>query len=92
MRGRGAASSGEILKHFVLSESTLRLRRAELRRLGIIFLEDGNRSLYATLELAYHVPSKYRPHEAVSVGAGEKRETGSAHARVREAGATNRRE
>jgi hypothetical protein len=72
VRGRGAASSGEILKHFALSESTLRRRRTELRRLGIVFFEDGNRSLYAMRELAYHVPSTYRPREAISVGIGER--------------------
>jgi hypothetical protein len=66
VRGRGAASSHEVLEHFGLSESTLRRRRPELLRLGIVFLEAGNRSLYATRELAHQVPTTYQPEEALA--------------------------
>jgi hypothetical protein len=60
----GAASSAEILERFGFGHSTLRRRRPELRRLGIVFLEDGNRSVFATQELANQVPTKYRPEHA----------------------------
>lgn len=66
-RRDGAASSAEILEHFRLSPSTLRRRRPELARLGVVFIEDGNRSLYATRELAHQVPTKYQPEPAVSM-------------------------
>jgi hypothetical protein len=36
-------------------------RRPELRRLGIVFVEDGNRSFYATETLVHRLPSKYQP-------------------------------
>jgi hypothetical protein len=48
---RGAASSAEILEHFLIDQSTLRRRRAELRRLGIAFVENGSGSYYALAEL-----------------------------------------
>ncbi len=57
-RREGAASSSEILERFGIGHSTLRRRRAELASLGIVFVEDGNRSLYATRELTYQLPSK----------------------------------
>jgi hypothetical protein len=43
----GAAHSHEILERFRIGQSTLRRRRPEPARLGIVFVEDGNRSLYA---------------------------------------------
>jgi hypothetical protein len=63
VRGRdGAASSEEILERFALSQSTLLRRRLDLARLGIVFIENGNRSLYATRELVreltHQVPTK----------------------------------
>ena len=57
----GAASSAEILGRYGISESTLRRRRSELSRLGIVFIEDGNRSLYATRELAKQLPARNQP-------------------------------
>lgn len=54
----GVASSGEILDRFGLSQSTLRRRRPELARLGIVFISDGNRSMYATRELTHQLPTK----------------------------------
>ena len=65
----GAASSAEILERFWISQSTLRRRRPELARLGILFVEDGNRSLYATRELAYQLPTKCLPEHTVCAGA-----------------------
>jgi DNA-binding IscR family transcriptional regulator len=47
----GIATSAEILERYGLSQSTLRRRRPELARLGIVFISDGNRSMYATREL-----------------------------------------
>ena len=70
----GAASSAEILEHFWISQSTLRRRRPELARLGIVFVEDGNRSLYATRELAHQVPTMYTPQDAVSAASRNERE------------------
>jgi hypothetical protein len=62
VRGRdGAASSHEILVHFGIHQSTLRRRRPELSRLDIVFIEDGNRSLYATRELANQLPARPQP-------------------------------
>jgi hypothetical protein len=64
----GVASSGEILERFGLSQSTLRRRRPELARLGIVFISDGNRSMYATHELTdNYLPSatkseRFNPH------------------------------
>jgi hypothetical protein len=51
-RAGGAAYSGEILSAFGISQPTLRRRRAALRRLGIVFIENGSGSLYAMEELA----------------------------------------
>lgn len=62
----GAASSAEIRERFWISQSTLRRRRPELARLGILFHEDGNRSFYATRELTKQLPSKYQPQEPFS--------------------------
>jgi hypothetical protein len=53
---RGAASSSEILAGFRISQSTLRRRRAELRWLGIVFVERGHGSFYATEEVARQIP------------------------------------
>jgi hypothetical protein len=52
VRSRGAVYSGEILAAFGISESSLRRRRSTLRRLGIVFIENGSGSFYATDELA----------------------------------------
>jgi len=57
----GAASSAEILERFWISQSTLRRRRPDLARLGIVFVEDGNRSLYATRELIQQLTTNYHP-------------------------------
>jgi hypothetical protein len=67
VRGRdGAVSSAEILERFWISQSTLRRRRPELARLGIVFVEDGNRSFYATRELIQQLPTNYHPQSPVS--------------------------
>jgi hypothetical protein len=47
----GIATSAEILERYGLSQSSLRRRRPELAQLGIVFIPDGNRSMYATREL-----------------------------------------
>jgi hypothetical protein len=52
----GAVSSSEILQRFGVGHSTLKRRRPELRRLGIVFVEDGNRSFYATRQLIKDFP------------------------------------
>lgn len=57
----GAASSAEIFERFGIGHSVLKRRRPELRRLGIVFVEDGNRSFYATEALIHRLPSKYQP-------------------------------
>ena len=57
----GAASSAEILERFDISHSVLKRRLAELRRLGIVFVEDGKRSFYTTQELIHQLPTEYRP-------------------------------
>jgi hypothetical protein len=51
-RSGGAAYSSQILTTFGMSQSSLRRRRHALRRLGIVFIENGAGSLYATEELA----------------------------------------
>jgi len=43
---RNGASSQEILEHFQVERTTLRRRRAELRRLGVAFVENGAGSFY----------------------------------------------
>jgi hypothetical protein len=53
----GAASSQEIREQFNIGYSTLRRRRPELRRLGIVHVEDGNRSFFATRELVDQLPT-----------------------------------
>jgi hypothetical protein len=63
----GAASSAEILERFWISQSTLRRRRPELARLGIVFVENGNRSTYATRELTEQLPSRCQPQRAAFV-------------------------
>jgi hypothetical protein len=58
----GAATSAEILDRFQLSHQTLRRRRRpELERLGIVFVENGNRSMYVAHELIDQVPTKCLP-------------------------------
>jgi hypothetical protein len=54
---RGAAYSGEILDEFLISHSTLRRRRPELRRLGIHFVERGRGSFYAPAAHVRHLPT-----------------------------------
>jgi len=61
VRENGAVYSSEILDRFFLSETTLRRRRPELARLGIVFIENGRGSLYATAELARQLPSSCLP-------------------------------
>jgi hypothetical protein len=51
----GAVYSSEILGMFGIGYSSLRRRRAALRRLGIVFVENGAGSFYATEELARQV-------------------------------------
>jgi hypothetical protein len=58
---RGAAYSGEILDEFLISQSTLRRRRPELRRFGISFVERGRGSLYVAAGLAHQLPTNYPP-------------------------------
>jgi hypothetical protein len=65
---RGAAYSGEILDRFLMSQSTLRRRRPELRRLGIVFVERGRGSFYVAPELADHLPTTWLPQHAVLAG------------------------
>jgi hypothetical protein len=60
---RGAAYSAEILDQFVISEQTLRRRRPELRRLGLVFVENGRGSFYATAELTDRLPTASLPDE-----------------------------
>jgi hypothetical protein len=57
----GAAYSGQILSAFGISQPTLRRRRAALRRLGIVFIENGSGSLYAVEELARTVGESHLP-------------------------------
>jgi hypothetical protein len=68
VRGREGAASSAILERFDIGQSTLRRRRPELRRLGIVFVEDGNRSFYATRELTDRVPTTYQPEAGVFEG------------------------
>jgi hypothetical protein len=44
--------AGEILDRFLMSQSTLRRRRPDLGRLGIVFVERGRGSLYVAPGLA----------------------------------------
>jgi DNA-binding IscR family transcriptional regulator len=62
VRERGAVYSAEILERFRISESTLRRRRPVLRRLGLVFVENGRGSFYATAELASQLPTDYLPN------------------------------
>jgi hypothetical protein len=57
---QGAAYSGEILARFDISPTTLRRRRPELSRLGIVFVDRGGGSFYVTAELAGQLPSSCR--------------------------------
>jgi predicted DNA-binding transcriptional regulator YafY len=59
VRERGAAYSAEILNAFDISESTLRRRRAELRRLGIEFVPRGRESIYYDSGITRHLPGTY---------------------------------
>jgi hypothetical protein len=68
VRRRGAAYSGEILDEFLISQSTLRRRRVELRRLGIEFVERGRGSLYAPSELAHQLPTTSQPQHGSQRG------------------------
>ena len=58
----GAVSSAEILERFWISQSTLKRRRPELARLGVVFVADGNRSFFAVRELVEQLPGNYQPH------------------------------
>jgi hypothetical protein len=58
---RGAAYSGEILDEFLISQSTLRRRRPELRRFGICFVERGRGSFYVAARLTNQLPTNYPP-------------------------------
>jgi hypothetical protein len=59
VRRRGAAYSTEILDAFGIGYSSLRRRRPTLRRLGIVFVENGAGSFYATEELARQLRSTF---------------------------------
>ncbi len=59
VREQGARYSGDILAPFYIGESTLRRRRPELERLGIVFVQRGRGSFYVTAELAEELPSTY---------------------------------
>jgi hypothetical protein len=54
---RGAVYSGEILDQLLMPQSTLRRRRPDLRRLGIVFVGRGRGSLYVAPELARYLPA-----------------------------------
>jgi hypothetical protein len=58
---RGAVYSSEILGTFGIGYSSLRRRRRELRRLGIVFVENGAGSFYATEALARQLPADSAP-------------------------------
>jgi len=58
---RGAASSAEIFERFGISRSTLRRRRPELARLGVTFVENGNRSYFERAGLTSQLRTNYRP-------------------------------
>jgi hypothetical protein len=47
-----------------ISESTLRRRRPVLRRLGLVFVENGRGSFYASAELASQLPTDCLPNSA----------------------------
>jgi hypothetical protein len=55
-RSGGAVYSSEILGTFGIGYSSLRRRRAALRQLGIVFVENGAGSFYATEELVRQLP------------------------------------
>jgi len=59
VRERSAAYSAEILNNFDISESTLRRRRPELRRLGIEFIPRGRGSFYTDPSITRHFPATY---------------------------------
>jgi hypothetical protein len=69
IRERGAAYSGEILDAFGISQATLRRRRAELRWLGIEFVQNGRGSLYVTSELARQLPRTSQAQRLFRAGA-----------------------
>lgn len=62
----GAVYSSEILGTFGISPSSLRRRRPALRRLGIVFVENGAGSFYAVDALAQQLPatSSFPPRSA----------------------------
>jgi phage terminase large subunit-like protein len=55
-RSGGAVYSSEILDMFHIGYSSLKRRRLALRRLGIVFVENGAGSFYATEDLARQLP------------------------------------
>jgi hypothetical protein len=57
VRESGAVYSSEILSRFMISPSSLRRRRPALRALGIVFVENGAGSYYATEALARQLPA-----------------------------------
>jgi DNA-binding IclR family transcriptional regulator len=62
----GAVYSAEILDRFQLSASTLRRRRPELHRLGLIFVERGRGSFYVAPQLAGLLLTSYQPKRVFS--------------------------
>jgi hypothetical protein len=61
-RSGGAVYSSEILDAFHIGYSSLRRRRPALRRLGIVFVENGSGSFYATEALARQLPGASGTH------------------------------
>jgi hypothetical protein len=68
VRERGAAYSAEILNGFDISESTLRRRRSELRRLGLEFIPRGRGSFYRDTGVTNHFPTTYLPQRGPQQG------------------------
>ena len=63
----GAVYSAEILDRFQLSASTLRRRRPELRRLGLLFVERGRGSFYVAPQLVEFLSASYRSNDVFSL-------------------------
>ena len=61
VRQRGAVYSTEILDRFGIGYSSLRRRRLALRWLGIVFVENGAGSFYATEALVRQLPADSAP-------------------------------
>jgi hypothetical protein len=76
---RGAVHSGEILDRFLMSQSTLRRRRPDLGRLGIVFVERGRGSLYVAPALARYVPATYLPQRLAFGESAERDQPGEVH-------------